>query len=140
MKLAFSFNRETEQLRNWEAWVMAQIVTFIRPWECQNMMSDVPNGNVMMEAHARRTGLVDSIRALTRLVESHTQLTWTAGFVVTKNRISPWQWLLTGPSLRRDEGFTKMLNLLPRHMPTGVTHILNKPRGSAYVLENWTYA
>ena len=39
------------------------------------MTSDVPNRDVMIEAHARRTGLVDSIRVLMRLVESHALLT-----------------------------------------------------------------
>ena len=60
-----------------------------RTLEVPNHDINVPNRDVIMEAHARRTGLVDSSKALTRLVESHTLLMWTADFTVTKNRISP---------------------------------------------------
>ena len=43
--------------------------------EAPNHDVNVPNGDVIMKAHARRTGLVDSSKALTRLVESHAPLT-----------------------------------------------------------------
>ena len=45
-----------------------------RTLEAPNHDINVPNGDVIMEAHARRTGLVDSSKALTRLVESHAPL------------------------------------------------------------------
>ena len=78
----------------------------------------------MMEAHTSGTGLVDSIRVLTRLVESHTPFTWTAGFAVTKNRMGPRRQLQAGLSSRLDKGFYKILILLRRHTPTGVTYII----------------
>ena len=43
--------------------------------EAPNHDVNVPNGDVIMEAHARRTGLVDSNKTLMRLVESHAPLT-----------------------------------------------------------------
>ena len=43
--------------------------------EAPNHDVNVPNGDVIMEAHARRTGLVDSSKAFMRSVESHAPLT-----------------------------------------------------------------
>ena len=62
---------ETKKLRGFSG-----ILPFIGPWGGGYiMMSDIPNGDVMMEAHTRRMGLVDSIKVLTQLVESHAPLT-----------------------------------------------------------------
>ena len=43
--------------------------------EAPNHDINIPNRDVMMEAHVRRTGLMDSIKAFTQLVESHALLT-----------------------------------------------------------------
>ena len=59
------FQQETEQLRTWKhsgALVQTCLYTTL---EAPEHDFNVPNGDIMMEAHMRRTGLVDSAKAFT---------------------------------------------------------------------------
>ena len=68
---SFRFQQETEQLRNWKHNAALARTCLYTTLEVSEHDINVPKGDVMMEAHARRTGLADSIKAFMRLVESH---------------------------------------------------------------------
>ena len=74
-KLAFGFNRKQNSLELGSMRGALAQTCLYTTLEAPNHDINVPNGDVIMEAHERRTGLVDSSKAFTRLVESHTPLT-----------------------------------------------------------------
>ena len=71
---SFRFQQETEQLRTGKHKGSLVRTCLYTTLEVPNHGINVPNGYIMMEAHMRRTGLVDSIKAFMRLVESHAPL------------------------------------------------------------------
>ena len=62
---SFRFQQETEQLRTGKhEGALAQTCLYTT-LEAPNHDINIPNGDVIMEAHKRRTGLVDSSKAFT---------------------------------------------------------------------------
>ena len=74
-KLAFGFNRKLNSLELGSIRGGLAGTCLYTTLEAPNHDVNVPNGDVIMEAHARRTGLADSSKAFTRLVGSHAPLT-----------------------------------------------------------------